>query len=320
MSSQLNITLGDQVAIVTGGAQGLGRAHALELAKRGALVVVNDLAMPDETCQLIRDAGGVSIGNTDDITTQEGAEALVQAAIEAFGGIHIVVNNAGIIRDGAFHSMDDIGPKLEAIINVHMLGTHWVSYAAFKHMRDEGYGRIINTTSASGLFGNFGQTNYGMAKAGIAGLTKALAQEGVKKGIMANAIAPVAKTGMTAHLGLGDDLDPAFVSQVVAYLASNACALNGSILSCGGGHVAEIFLGVTPGITDLGLTAETIADNLSAIRLREGYMVPSSMMDEVNLTAKALEDAHTGMDFGTLAAPSGDGMPETPHTQPASVG
>lgn len=324
MSDQLaNLDLGDKVVIITGGGRGLGQSHALELAKRGALVVVNDVEIPEDTCRLITEARGKCIGNCDDITTEAGAKALVDAAIKAFDGLHIVVNNAGIIRDGAFHSMEEIGQNLVDIVNVHQLGTFWVSHAAFVHMRKQGYGRIINTTSASGLFGNFGQTNYGMAKAGIAGFTRALAHEGANKGIKVNAIAPVALTSMTAHLGaLGKEFDPSAISAVVAYLSSEDCQLNGSILSCGGGHVAMVFTGVTLGITKLGLTAEDVAANIDTIRERDGYIVPGSMMDEVGITMEAikafmsdrpetLEEARDGEGMGTLTEEYGTRPPAT---------
>ena len=235
-----------RVAIITGAGGALGRSHALELARRGAKVVVNDVGgsvhgegeaknPAQRVVDEITSLGGQAIANFASVTTPAGGEAILASALEAFGRVDILVNNAGILRDRAFHNMgsDDI----DAVLDVHLRGAMFVSQPAFKLMREQHFGRIINTTSASGLFGNFGQANYGAAKAGLLGLTRVLAQEGAKVNILVNAIAPLARTRMTTGL-LGDLealLDPQCVSAVVAYLAHESCAVNGHVYSVAGG-------------------------------------------------------------------------------------
>ena len=219
-----------KVAIVTGAGGGLGRQHALLLAKRGALVVVNDLggavdgsgssATPaEQVVEEIKAAGGDAVADAHSVGTPEDGEAIVQTALDAFGRVDIVVNNAGILRDKAFHNMD--ADMVEAVLTVHLKGAFYVTRPAWKHMREQGYGRVVNTSSSAGILGNFGQANYGAAKMGLVGLTNVLAIEGQRHNIKANAISPIAGTRMTGEvLGpLQDLLDPALVSPVVAYLA-----------------------------------------------------------------------------------------------------
>jgi NAD(P)-dependent dehydrogenase (short-subunit alcohol dehydrogenase family) len=241
-----------RVAIVTGGGGGLGRSHALLLAARGAKVVVNDLggtidgrgsdeAAAQQVVQQIERAGGQAVASFDGVDTAEGAANIVQAAIDAFGRIDVVINNAGILRDVSFHkmSLDD----WEAVLRVHLAGTMYVSRAAWPHLREARYGRIVNTTSAAGLYGNFGQANYAAAKMGIVGLTKTLAQEGAKYDIRANVIAPVAKSRMTETILDATTLaklEPELVSPLVAYLASEGCAESGQVYAVGGGYVSRV--------------------------------------------------------------------------------
>src|SRR5262245_60412520 len=198
-----------KVAIITGAGGGLGRSHALELAKRGALVVVNDLGgatdgtgSSETAAQKVVDeitaAGGEAVANYDSVATPEGGTAIVQSALDAWGKVDIVINNAGILRDAAFKNMD--ADKLEPVLDVHVKGAFYVTQAAWASMRENNYGRIVNASSAAGIFGNFGQTNYGAAKAGLVGFTRVLAVEGAKNNIKANAIAPVAKSRMTEDL------------------------------------------------------------------------------------------------------------------------
>ncbi|MEJ7845798.1 MAG: SDR family NAD(P)-dependent oxidoreductase, partial [Acidimicrobiales bacterium] len=274
-----------KVAIITGGGGGLGRSHALDLAQRGALVVVNDLGgSVDGTggsataAQRVVDeivaAGGEAVANHDSVATPEGGAAIVAAAIEAFGRVDIVVNNAGILRDKAFHNMT---PDLvDPVLDVHLRGAFHVTLPAWKHMREQSYGRVVSTASAAGIFGNFGQANYGAAKMGLVGLTRVLAVEGARFNILANAIAPVAKTRMTEDL-FGDAMDaltPETVTPIVTYLAHEDCEVTGEVYSVGGGRVARIFIGVTPGVVDAALTAESVRDNLAAIRATDGFAIP----------------------------------------------
>ena len=289
-----------KVAVITGAGGGLGRSHALELSKRGALIVVNDLGGPvdgtggahtaaEQVVQEIKAVGGEAVANYDSVATPEGGKAIIQTAMDTFGRVDIVINNAGILRDAAFKNM---GPdQLEPVLDVHLKGAFYVTQPAWAHMREQNYGRIVNTASAAGIFGNFGQTNYGAAKMGLVGLTRVLAVEGAKNNIKANAIAPVARTRMTEELlgAMADKLDPRFITPVVAWLAHEDCPVTGEVYSCGGGHVARIFLGVTPGFTDTeNLTVEDVRDHFDEIRDEAGYTVPANLTDEMRLTLKAL--------------------------------
>ncbi len=281
-----------RVAIITGAGGGLGRQHALELARRGARIVVNDLGGsvhgdggdvgPAQTVvQEIVDLGGEAVADTNSVASPEGGRSIVQTAIDAFGTVDIVLNNAGILRDKSFHNLDQA--MIEAVIQVHLLGAFYVTQPAFQVMREKGYGRIVSTSSNSGLLGNFGQANYGAAKMGLVGLTNVLAIEGRKFNIRANAIAPVAATRMTEGLfeDLIDKMDPALVSPLVAYLASEACEVTGEIYSAAGGVISRFFVGLTPGYYNPRLTAEDIADHLADIRNEDGYIVPEDNTGEL---------------------------------------
>jgi len=292
-----------RVAIITGAGGGLGRAHALELARRGAMVLVNDIGQspgPDGTlssaAQRVVDeiiaVGGQAAVNVDSVSTPEGGLAIVDAALTAFGRVDILVNNAGILRDKAFHKMDSA--MIDAVIDVHLKGALYVTQPAFRLMREQGYGRIVSTSSASGLFGNFGQANYGAAKAGLAGLTRVLALEGVGHGVCANAIAPIAATQMTHGIlgDLADKVSPDSVSPLVAYLAHEDCAVNGHVYSVAGGRVARIFVAETVGVVLPQNTAEGVRDHLEMIDQVDilGCHQPSSLDDETTIIAKALSE------------------------------
>jgi NAD(P)-dependent dehydrogenase (short-subunit alcohol dehydrogenase family) len=289
-----------KVAIITGAGGGLGRSHALELARRGALVVVNDLGgaadgtgSSETAAQKVVDeitaAGGEAVANYDSVATPEGGQAIVQTAVDTFGRVDIIINNAGILRDTSFKNMTP--DQLNPVLDVHLRGAFYVTQPAWQLMRDQGYGRIVNTSSGAGIFGNFGQTNYGAAKMGLVGFTRVLAVEGAKNNIKANAIAPVAKTRMTEDIlgPLADQLGPEHVTPVVASLASEECSVSGEVYTVGGGHVARVFVGVAPGYTNKdGLTAESVRDNLDQIRDESGYEVPANLNEELMLTMKAL--------------------------------
>lgn len=251
----------DRVIVVTGAGGGLGREYALTLAGEGAQVVVNDLggardgsgagsAMADGVVDEIKAAGGRAVANYDSVATEEGAANIVKTALDEFGAIHGVVSNAGILRDGTFHKMTY--DNWNAVQQVHLYGGYNITRAAWPHFREQGYGRIVVATSTSGLFGNFGQANYGAAKLGLVGLINTLALEGAKYNIHANAIAPIAATRMTADIAseaVLDQLPPTFVSPVVGYLCTEESADNGSVFVVGGGKVQRVALFENAGAT-----------------------------------------------------------------------
>jgi len=294
------IVFDGDVAIVTGAGRGLGRCHALELARRGARVVVNDVnnngggGPAQKVVEEIRALGGVAVANSDSVATPDGGERMVQQALDTFGSLQIVVNNAGILRDKAFHNLT---PDLvESVLLVHLTGAFNVTLPAWRHLRAAGYGRIVNTTSASGLFGNFGQANYAAAKAGLVGLTRSLAVEGRKVGIQVNAIAPMASTRMTQDLlgQSGELLAPEDVSPVIAYLSHPECTLNGQILSAGGGHISAVITSVTRGITESRLTSEAVRDRLDDIFNLDGAIIPKHLGDEMKMVVAALHQLASG--------------------------
>src|SRR5437588_8858386 len=229
-----DLSFDGKVAIITGAGGGLGRSHALELGRRGAYVVVNDLGgavdgsgsshtAAEAVVQEIKAAGGEAVANYDSVSTPEGGEGIVQTAIDAYGRVDIVINNAGILRDKSFHNMT--AEFVDPVIDVHLRGAFWVTRPAWIKMREQGYGRVVNTSSNSGILGNFGQSNYGAAKMGLVGFTRVLAAEGAKYNIKANAIAPVARTRMTEDIlgAMVERLDPRLVSPLVAWLAHEDC-------------------------------------------------------------------------------------------------
>jgi NAD(P)-dependent dehydrogenase (short-subunit alcohol dehydrogenase family) len=288
-----------KVAIITGAGGGLGRSHALDLARRGALIVVNDLGgssdgtghsetAAQKVVDEIKAAGGEAVASYDSVATPEGGQAIVQTAMDSFGRIDIIINNAGILRDTSFKNMTP--DQLNPVLDVHLRGAFYVTQPAWQIMRDLGFGRIVNTSSGAGIFGNFGQTNYGAAKMGLVGFTRVLAVEGAKNNIKANAIAPVAKTRMTEEL-FGDAMDklaPEMVTPVVTYLAHEDCPVSGEVYSVGGGRVARVFVGVTPGIYDAELNAETVRDRFDEIRKEDGYEVPANLNEEMMLAFKSM--------------------------------
>ncbi|WP_016890299.1 SDR family oxidoreductase [Mycobacteroides abscessus] len=251
----------DRVIVVTGAGGGLGREYTLTLAGEGASVVVNDLggardgsgagsAMADGVVDEIKAAGGRAVANYDSVATEEGAANIVKTALDEFGAIHGVVSNAGILRDGTFHKMTY--DNWHAVQQVHLYGGYNITRAAWPHFREQGYGRIVVATSTSGLFGNFGQANYGAAKLGLVGLINTLALEGAKYNIHSNAIAPIAATRMTADIAseaVLEQLPPAFVSPVVGYLCTEESTDNGSVFVVGGGKVQRVALFENAGAT-----------------------------------------------------------------------
>ncbi|MGW4420648.1 SDR family NAD(P)-dependent oxidoreductase [Streptosporangium sp. NPDC004631] len=287
-----------RVAVVTGAGAGLGRAHALALAARGARVIVNDLGPgTGETdraggvVEEVRALGGTATAHRESIATAEGCRSLVEAAVAAYGRLDIVVNNAGIIQD---RTIQNLSPEtLEPVLAVHLHGTAYLMAAAWPLFKAQSYGRLVNTTSASGLFGNFGQAAYAAAKAGIVGLTRVAALEGARHGIRANAVAPVARTDMTAGMlgELAASADPALVSPAVVYLSHERCSLNGEVLAVGAGRVARTFVAETRGVVRADLTPETVEADLQRICSEEGYATPSNLQEESRLILSLLNGA-----------------------------
>ncbi|MDQ7785610.1 MAG: SDR family NAD(P)-dependent oxidoreductase, partial [Desulfomonilaceae bacterium] len=246
--AEKEIRFDDRVAVVTGAGAGLGRVYAIELAKRGAKVVVNDLggardgsgagstSPADAVVEEIRALGGDAVASYDSVSTVEGGEAVVNKALEAFGRIDILINNAGILRDKTLVKMEP--DEWAAVEAVHLHGAYNVTKPAFAVMREQRYGRIIVTTSAAGLYGNFGQTNYSAAKMGLVGMMNTLKLEGEKYNVRTNAIAPIAATRLTEDIlppDMFDRLRPEFVAPMVLYLCSDACEETGMIFNAGMG-------------------------------------------------------------------------------------
>jgi NAD(P)-dependent dehydrogenase (short-subunit alcohol dehydrogenase family) len=299
-----------RVVVVTGAGNGLGRAHALEFGRRGARVVVNDFGVAvdgsgashddaDRVVAEIEAAGGTAVGSYDSVASPEGGQAIVDTAMEAFGRLDAVVNNAGILRNNSFGEMTVA--ELSGVLETHLLGSFFVSQSAFRVMRDAGYGRFVFTSSGSGLFGLTNQANYVAAKAGIAGLSSAVALEGAAHGIRSNVVAPVAVTRIASGMRPDDisetdlalasrgDLDvelptaPEFVTPMVVYLASEACDFTQRIYSAASGRFARVFVAATRGWygpLNRPASVEDIAAHLDQIDDRSEYQIPTTVFDE----------------------------------------
>ena len=301
----------DQVAVISGAGGGLGRQYALLLASRGARVVVNDTGgsvtgdgTDGEAAKVvaaeIRDQGGEAVADSHSVTSPEGGQAIIETARSAWGRVDIVINNAGIVRDAPFEDMTS--DRFEPLLDVHLRGAFHVTIPAWKAMRKQGYGRILNTTSAAGILGAPGMSNYGSAKTGLIGFTRVLAAEGTDHNIKVNAVAPIAFTRMLTHSidsaappadaaaqAVLDDLtnqylkklDPALVAPVVAFLTHRDCPVTGEIYTVGAGHVSRFFIGRTKGFYHPELSIEDVRDQLDAIRDEAGYTVPGGPADEM---------------------------------------
>ncbi|MCP5179326.1 MAG: SDR family oxidoreductase [Pseudomonadales bacterium] len=266
-----------KTAIVTGAGGGLGRCHALELARRGCKVLVNDLGgamdgtggsseAAKKVVEEIKALGGEAIANGGSVSDEQGARSMVQDCMNAWGRVDILINNAGILRDKSFHKMDT--PDFKVVLDVHLNGAAMVTREAWPIMRDQGYGRIVMTTSPSGLYGNFGQANYSAAKLGQVGLMNTLKIEGAKYNIRVNAIAPVAATRMTENLmpeSALAKLGPELITPAVVYLCTED-APNGVIIQAQGGRFSTALIVENEGV-DLGVdaTVEDIAENYGKI-------------------------------------------------------
>jgi NAD(P)-dependent dehydrogenase (short-subunit alcohol dehydrogenase family) len=275
----MTVRFDNRVAIVTGAGNGLGRSHALLLASRGAKVVVNDPggavdgkggahAPADKVVDEIKAAGGQAVANYDSVADAKSAANIVKTAVDSFGTVDIVVNNAGVLRDKTFHNMttDDF----DFVVKVHFLGTAYVTHAAWPILRAKAYGRVVVTSSNSGIYGTFGQANYGGAKLAVVGFMNALRLEGQKYNIMMNALAPIAATRMTDALmpaPVLEKLKPEYVSPMVAYLCSEQCQRTGDIWSAGGGTFARIEYREAAGLRIDGRapTVEDVMENIDKI-------------------------------------------------------
>jgi NAD(P)-dependent dehydrogenase (short-subunit alcohol dehydrogenase family) len=290
------IDFSGRVAIVTGAGAGLGRMHSIELAKRGCKVVVNDLgsardgagashSAADHVVDEIKAAGGQAVANYDNVATTAGGESIVKTAIDAFGKVDILINNAGILRDKSFGKMEE--ENWDIVMAVHLRGAFCVTKPAFNFMRDHGYGRIVMTTSGAGLFGNFGQANYAAAKMGIIGLTNVLKLEGAKHNIKTNVIAPIAASRLTEDVmppQFFEKLKPDFITPMVLYLCSEACQDSGTIINAAIGYYSRSAILTGPGaILSDGVkipTPEEIQDNWAKIASLENAR-PFGQLNEI---------------------------------------
>lgn len=307
------VSFADRVVIVTGAGGGLGRTYALDIAGRGGAVIVNDLGCavdgsgrsPDVAEKVVAEitvAGGRAVASHDSVATKDGARRIVNTAIDAFGRVDALINNAGNLRNDWFEDVRE--EDRDAVIATHLLGTFNVTQAVWPHMQARKYGRIVFTSSASGMLGNPMQVGYGMAKAGIVGLMNVLSQEGRPHGILCNAITPNALTRMgekhaekmesgvlekmaPVMAALGRSMEPGFNTGIVVYLASEACTSTHSIYSQLGGRIARVFIGVTEGWQGsraYPATADDIAAHIEQIRdATRRVHIPDDLNDEFRI-------------------------------------
>ncbi|MDD0973027.1 SDR family oxidoreductase [Pseudomonas fontis] len=296
-----SVRLEDKVVIVTGAGGGLGRAHALLFAQHGTKVVVNDLggsthgeganaSAADRVVAQIREAGGTAVANHDSVTD---GQRIVEQALDEFGRVDVLVNNAGILRDKTFHKMEDA--DWDQVYRVHVEGAFKLTHAAWPHLREQNWGRVIFTSSTSGIYGNFGQANYGMAKLGLYGLTRTLALEGRKHNILVNAIAPTGGTRMTEGLippQVFEQLKPELISPLVVFLGSEQCQDSGQLFEVGGGWIGKtrwersLGVGFDP---KAGFSVEDVAANWAQIGDFEGAVHPK---DSLEALAQMMANLH----------------------------
>ena len=305
MSNELRFD--GKVVAITGAGNGLGRTYALQIARRGGKVVVNDLggavdgqgsdaAAAQQVVDEIRAFGGEAAPNFASVATELGGRSITQTALDTYGRIDAVIANAGILRDRSFSKMSLA--ELDIILDVHLRGTIFTIQPAFNWMRENGGGNIVVTTSPSGLFGSFGQANYGAAKMGIVGLMRAVAIEGIKPGIKINALAPTAATRLTATAGMpgaAGDTDPADdpmstarVSPLALALAHESCPATGEIFNAGCGWISRTVVAVNEGVVLKDFTPEALAADWAAIRDDSHLRVPRDGGDYWNMVQTAI--------------------------------
>ena len=302
----MTISFAGKVAIVTGAGGGLGKAYALELARRGAKVVVNDLGgardgsgASDAAAQVVEDiraAGGEAIADGSSVTEYDQMQAMVARAKETWGGVHVLINNAGILRDKSFAKMEPA--DFEMVVRVHLLGSANATKAVWDLMREQNYGRILMTASSTGLFGNFGQANYGAAKLGLAGLTKTLYLEGAKYNVRVNTLSPVAATRMTADIFPEEAFKlfgPENVVPAALFLVSDDAPSN-AIVGAGAGAFHSAFVTMNPPVflPDGERTVEGFAANWGRISDRTTDYVPQSGSEQSQSILSVLQAALKG--------------------------
>lgn len=291
--ARVSISFEKRAIVVTGAGNGLGRAYAMALAARGASVIVNDLGgassgeggdpgVAEQVAAEIRAAGGQAIANADSV---ENGEKIIACAMDHFGRVDAVINNAGILRDAMFHKLSAV--DWEEIVRVHLEGTFRVTRSAWPHMREAGYGRVVMTTSAAGLYGNIGQANYSAAKLGVHGMALSLAIEGRRKNIRVNSIAPVAASRLTAGVMSGpmlEALNPDHVVPLALLLAHEECPSTGSLFEAGGGWVAQVRWQRSRGLWSApgsALSPEALAKRFAEVTDFGEAHVPDSVMDSL---------------------------------------
>ncbi len=289
----LKVDLTGRVAIVTGAGQGLGRAYAIDLARYGAKVVVNDLGSSQDgsgfsdssagqVAEEIKASGGLAVANFDNVVTN--ADNIVKTALDTFGTVDILVNNAGVLRDKIFAKMDD--ESWDIVLNVHLKGTYSCIKAVWPTMRKKKYGRIVNITSGAGMLGNLGQANYAAAKSGIIGLSNVLKLEGARKNILTNVVAPIAASRMTEKIMTPEVFEkskPELVAPLVTFLCSEQCLENGLIINAGLGYFSRSAILTGPGWTtdNAEITPDDIMSNLDKIKSLENPKYFNHIFEEM---------------------------------------